>query len=110
MRTTTMDADGNIRCVSGDPFELHLIIDDDGTPINFDGWYIHLRAFNPKGNATIVEFNTEDVDASIPGVLIFKKPAAGSEFPIGTFNYDWKMGEPGKEPFTWQNNKLFLVE
>ena len=110
MRSTFMDIDGNIRCISGDPFDLHLIIDDEGTPIDFDGWSIHLRAFNPKGNTTIVEFNEDDVDTLIPGVLIFKKPAADSEFPIGTFNYDWKMGEPGKEPVTVLNNKLFIVE
>ena len=111
MTTTLMDADKNIHCISGDPFELHLFnINEDGETIDFSNWTIHLRAFNANGNTPIVEFDNSDVDATTPGVLIFKKTAENSKFPIGTYHYDWKMGKPGKELVTWINNHLFFVE
>jgi len=110
--TTWMDDKGNIHYIAGDPFRLDLInIYNEDEPIDFAGWTVQLRVFDPTGNKTLIEFSEDDCDLTVPGALAIEKNLVEmKDLQPGQYYFDWKMGEPNKEPTTWLNNKLFFVE
>lgn len=111
LTTTRMDADGNISCVAGDPFDLHLInIHDADTEdlIDFSDWDFSLKVFD--GDKMIAEFDNDDVDKSIPGALKIFKTSENTDWSTGNFNHDWRMKKPGEEFKTWVNNGQFIIE
>ena len=109
---TTMDEHGNIKCIAGDTFDLHLVdIKEDEIIIDWTDWKHELKVFKQSGGQTILSFDeTDGIDTSIPGVLRFRKEHEDTDIQIGKYYFDWVITRPDGTIQTWINNKTFLVE